>query len=258
MTRRIRLTVEYDGSAYSGWQLQQNGPSIQGELEKALLRLTGEPIRVTGASRTDAGVHALGQVAHFDTATRIPGDKFSFALNTMLPADIRVILSEECAPDFHARFDAAGKCYIYRILNRPHHGALQRCTHAHVPLPLDIPAMQEAAALFTGEHDFRAFMAAGGSSKTFVRKMLFSSVEKRGDEVRFTVSGTGFLYNMVRIMAGTLIEVGLHKREISDIPLAYETGDRLRLGVTAPACGLILARVYYNEMPSGDPGIFLP
>ncbi len=261
MTRRIRLTVEYDGSAYCGWQRQLNGPSVQEELEKALSRLVGGPLTVTGASRTDAGVHALGQTVHFDTESRIPAEKFSFALNTMLPPDIRISDSREAAADFHARFSACGKTYIYRILNRPHHGALQRNTHAHVPLPLDVGRMDAAARLFLGEHDFRAFMAAGGSSKTFLRTIYFSQVTGENGEVRFTVSGNGFLYNMVRIMAGTLIEIGLNKRETSDIEAAFATGDRLCLGVTAPACGLTLARVYYpgEALPSvsSPPGPFL-
>lgn len=261
MTRRIRLTLEYDGSAYCGWQTQANGPSVQAQLELALQRLTGVPHAVTGASRTDAGVHALGQTAHFDTQSRIPAEKFCFALNTLLPPDIRVGASMEAPEGFHARYDALGKSYVYRILNRPHHGALQRNTHAHVPLPLDERAMDEAAALFVGVHDFRAFMAAGGSSKTFSRRIAFSGVRRRQEELLFTVTGSGFLYNMVRIMAGTLIEVGLGKRPKEDILRAYATGDRLCLGVTAPAQGLTLACVYYPgdvpSLPEEEPGPFL-
>lgn len=246
MVRRIALEIEYDGSAFSGWQLQKNAFTVQQALQEALARLLGTPTGVTGASRTDAGVSALGQVAHFDTCSRIPAHKFCFALNTMLPKTVRVVSSWEAPADFHARFSAKGKTYDYKILNRPHHSALLYKTHAHVPLPLDVQAMQAAAQQFIGLHDFHAFMAVGGTSKTFSREMHISCVEQQGDVIQFTIAGTGFLYNMVRIMAGTLIEIGQGKREISCIQQAFASGSRLCLGQTAPAEGLTLRKVHYE------------
>jgi tRNA pseudouridine38-40 synthase len=244
--RRIALILEYDGSPYCGWQRQKNGLSVQAVIEAALKKLCGEEIPLVGASRTDAGVHALYQVAHFDTGSRIPAEKFSFALNTLLPPSIRVTDSMQVRSDFHARFNAKGKTYEYRILNRPHHSALRANTHAHVPMPLDVKAMKEAAAQFLGIHDFSAFMAAGGSAKTFTREMTLSTLQKNEDELLFTICGSGFLYNMVRIMAGTLIAVGQGKLAPSCILQAYQSRSRPDLGPTAPAHGLCLARVFYS------------
>ncbi|MDR2513788.1 MAG: tRNA pseudouridine(38-40) synthase TruA [Christensenellaceae bacterium] len=246
--RRIALILEYDGGPYCGWQRQKNGLSVQAVAENALKRLCGEEIALTGASRTDAGVHALYQVAHFDTESRIPAEKFSFALNTLLPSTIRVTGSLQVRSDFHARFDAKGKSYEYRILNRPHQSALKANTHAHLPTPLDFGAMAEAAALFLGRHDFSAFMAAGGSAKTFTREMTASTLQKNGDELLFTICGSGFLYNMVRIIAGTLIAIGQGKLAPGCIPRAYQSRSRLDLGPTAPAHGLCLTRVFYDSM----------
>lgn len=249
MTRRIRLTVEYDGTAYAGWQRQLNAQSVQQRLEEAIRRLTGEEVNVTGASRTDAGVHALGQVAHFDTASRIPGDKFSFALNTVLPEDIRVSASRETRPDFHARFDAKGKLYRYLIHNHPHASAIGRNTHAHAIYPLDEALMHEEAQRAVGTHDFAAFAASGSIVKDTVRTIHEARVLRSGNEVEFLVRGDGFLYNMVRILAGTLIAVGSGKLEPGAISRALRSGNRLDLGVTAPARGLTLMRVYYDDDP---------
>jgi len=261
MTRRIRLTVEYDGTAYAGWQRQINAVSVQQKLEEAAGKLTGEDIRVTGASRTDAGVHALGQVAHFDTASRIPGDKFCFALNTMLPPDIRVSASCETRSDFHARFDAKGKLYRYLIHNHPHAPALGRNTHAHAIYPLDEELMHEEAQLSVGTHDFQAFAASGSIVKDTVRTIHEARVLRDGNEVELLVRGDGFLYNMVRILAGTLIAVGGGQLAPGAIARAIESKNRLDLGATAPACGLTLMKVYYDDdPPEGDepPFLFLP
>ena len=254
--RRIRMIVEYDGAAYSGWQRQLNAPSIQQTLEEALLRLTGENVPVTGSSRTDAGVHALGQNVHFDTACRIPGEKFSYALNTMLPPDIRVRASMDAPSDFHARFGARAKLYRYLIHNHAHASALGRNTHAHVIYPLDEEKMRLEALGLTGRHDFAAFAASGSIVRDTVREMYFTSVTRRGCEVEFRVLGNGFLYNMVRIAAGTLIEVGAGRREPGAIGRAIRSGDRLELGVTAPACGLTLMRVYYPGEPLGQEALY--
>jgi len=243
--KRILLTVSYDGTAYAGWQFQKNGPSIQEELEKALEAALGRFTRVTGASRTDAGVHALGQRAHFDTDSNIPPDKYPFVLNRYLPEDIRVVEGKQVADDFHARFDAAGKLYTYRIHNAPHPSAIYRNMTAHFPYPLDERIMHAAGQQILGTHDFAAFAAAGGSAKTTVRTIDFLKVERREQEVILQVHGNAFLYNMVRIIAGTLMGIGQGKLPFDCLTRALETGNRLELGVTAPAGGLELTRVEY-------------
>lgn len=245
--KRILLTVEYDGTNYAGWQRQTNGLAVQQVLEEALRQATGEPITVTGASRTDAGVHALGQAVHFDTNSRIPPEKYPFVLNTMLPRDVRVHTGREVPAGFHARFMTCGKRYTYRIINSRHASAIRRNTHVHVPLPLDLAPMQQAAQTLLGQHDFAAFQAAGGTAKTTVRTITRAELVRMGDEITLTVEGDAFLYNMVRIIAGTLIEIGMGRRSVSAFCEAYETLDRLRLGVTAPPHGLELTRVYYPD-----------
>lgn len=245
--KRILLTVEYDGTGYSGWQRQINGLAVQQVLEEALTNACGEPIAVTGASRTDAGVHALGQAAHFDTHSSIPPEKFPFVLNTMLPRDIRVHTGREVPPDFHARFMTCGKQYTYRIVNSRHGSSIRRLTHAHVPLPLDLPPMLRAAQTLVGTHDFAAFQASGGTAKTTVRTIRRVDLVQAGDEVTFTIEGNAFLYNMVRIIVGTLIEIGHHRRGEDTFLRAFESLSRLDLGVTAPPHGLELTRVDYPD-----------
>ena len=245
--KRILLTVEYDGTNYAGWQRQLNGLAVQQVLEEALQKATKERIVVTGASRTDAGVHALGQAVHFDTESRIPPEKYPFVLNTMLPRDIRVHTGREVPEGFHARFMTCGKRYTYRIVNSRHASAIRRNTHVHVPLPLDLAPMQEAAKKLLGTHDYAAFQAAGGTAKTTIRTITSAELVQQGDEIILTVEGDAFLYNMVRIIAGTLIEIGLGRRSVNAFTVAYETLDRLSLGVTAPPQGLELSRVYYPE-----------
>ena len=244
--RRIHLIVEYDGTAYAGWQRQANAMTVQEKLERAILKLTGEEICVSGASRTDAGVHALGQSAHFDTESRIPADKFSFALNTLLPPDIRVTRSEEVPLEFHARFSTKGKRYRYLFHAAPHAGALTRNTHAHVIYPLDAERMQAEAQDLVGTHDFAAFAASGSVVKDTVRTIYRAEVTREGSEIRLVVEGSGFLYNMVRIIAGTLIGVGSGKLEPGAFKRAIASGDRLDLGITAPAHGLTLMEVFYD------------
>ena len=245
--KRILLTVEYDGTNYAGWQRQLNGLAVQQVLEDTLQKATKERIVVTGASRTDAGVHALGQAVHFDTESRIPPEKYPFVLNTMLPRDVRVHTGREVPEGFHARFMTCGKRYTYRIVNSRHASAIRRNTHVHVPLPLDLTPMQEAAKQLLGTHDYAAFQAAGGTAKTTVRTITSAELVRQGDEIILTVEGDAFLYNMVRIIAGTLIEIGLGRRSVNAFSEAYETLDRLSLGVTAPPQGLELTRVYYPE-----------
>ena len=248
MSRRLLLKLEYFGAPYCGWQRQLNGRSVQEEVEKALRRLTKEPITVTGASRTDAGVHALGQHAHFDSATRIPQDKLPFALNTMLPSDIRALQCWEVPSHFSARFDARGKEYGYLILNRRHPSALWRDHSAHVALPLDVCAMQRAAQTLPGCHDCAAFQAAGGTAKTTVRTIHSVSIQQEGEQFRLLIRGDAFLYNMVRIIAGTLIQVGLQKLPEDSFQRAFASLNRLDLGPTAPAQGLTLHQVFYEGL----------
>lgn len=245
--KRILLTVEYDGTNYAGWQRQTNGLAVQQVLEEALERATCERITVTGASRTDAGVHALGQAVHFDTESRIPPEKYPFVLNTMLPRDVRVHTGREVPDGFHARFMTCGKRYTYRIVNSRHASAIRRNTHMHVPLPLDLAPMQQAAQTLLGQHDFAAFQAAGGTAKTTIRTITRAELVRAGDEITLTVEGDAFLYNMVRIIAGTLIEIGHHRRGEDAFTRAIASGNRLDLGVTAPPNGLELTRVDYPE-----------
>lgn len=246
-THRIRLILEYDGTAYAGWQRQENALAVQQAVEEAWARLTGERLVFTGSSRTDAGVHALCQNVHFDTATRIPPEKIAFALNTVLPEDIRVRASMAARADFHARFGATGKVYRYTVYNARQGCALGRLTSAHVPLPLDIACMRREADAMAGRHDFAAFAAAGSIVRDTVRTVHRVQVRREGDWVYIFVHGDGFLYNMVRILAGTLIEVGAGKRDEGAIARAIASRSRLDLGMTAPARGLTLMEVFYGN-----------
>ena len=245
MTRRIQLIVEYDGTNYAGWQRQANALTVQQVIEERLAKLTRAKVVLHGASRTDAGVHALGQSAHFDTESPIPGEKFAFALNTMLPPDVRIRASREVPDTFHARFSTKGKRYRYLIYDSRHAGALNRFTHAHVIYPLDAALMHAEAQALTGTHDFAAFAASGSVVKDTVRTIYAARVERVDDSVRLTIEGSGFLYNMVRIIAGTLIGVGSGKLAPGAFERALKSGSRLDLGVTAPAHGLTLMEVFY-------------
>lgn len=246
--RRIRMIIEYDGTNYSGWQRQINAISVQEKLETALRKLTrDDALTVVGASRTDAGVHAYSQNVHFDTESRIPADKFAFALNTMLPEDIRVRKSFRVRDDFHARFQAKKKQYRYLFYNSPHASAICRNLSAHVMYKLDEALMDEEAKDMLGTHDFAPFAASGSEVKDTTRTIYNVSVTRNGDMIEMLVEGNGFLYNMVRILAGTLIGVGTGKIEKGAIRRALESGSRLDLGVTAPACGLTLMRIDYEN-----------
>ncbi len=251
--KRILLTVEYDGTAYAGWQRQVNGLAVQQVLEEALSGACGHSVTVTGSSRTDAGVHARMQMVHFDTGCTVPPDKFPFVLNNLLPPDIRVQASREVPAGFHARFLTSGKTYTYRILNNRHGSALDRNTRWHIPVPLDLSAMREAIAFLPGTHDFAAFQAAGGTARTTVRTLDRAEFFTRDQEITVMVSGNAFLYNMVRIIAGTLAEVGLGKRAPDAFSRAFVSLNRLDLGMTAPACGLELTEVRYPEKAFTDP-----
>ena len=249
--RRVLITISYDGTAYVGWQRQINGIAVQQRVEEALQALTGEYTAITGASRTDAGVHALGQCAHFDTRSTIPADRFPYALNTHLPPDIKVLEGREVDRFFHARFDAVGKTYTYRIHNAPHPSVLYRHTMVHVSMKLDVQRMNQALKELFGTHDFAAFQAVGGTVKTTVRTLTHLELIPDGDRLTLLVQGNAFLYNMVRIIAGTLIEIGKNKLAPDCFREAIETGNRLCLGPTAPAHGLELTQVFYPHSASG-------
>lgn len=242
---RIKLIISYDGTNYGGWQLQKNAPSIQEELEKVLYRLTGRRIVIQSAGRTDAGVHALGQTAHFDWDGAISAEKLPFVFNSILPKDIRVLCAKQTSEDFHARYSAKGKRYVYTIYNSPHSSALLYNRTAHVPRELDIEAMRRAAEHIKGTHDFKAFCAAGSYVKTTIRTVTRLDIDKKDELVRITVEGDGFLYNMVRIIAGTLIRVGLSKLEPEQVAHIIEERRRAAAGFTAPPQGLTLEKVFY-------------
>ena len=243
---RIKLTLEYDGTNYCGWQIQPNGVTVQQVLEDAIFAVTGEKTTVTGSGRTDSGVHALGQVAHFDTSSSIPPERFAPALNSALPSDVRVVKSGLATNDFHSRFCAKKKTYAYKFYVSDALKPLTDRYAAFVSYPLDFIAMKNACELFTGAKDFRAFMATGSEVNDTVRTIYYTSVKLSDDGVfTFTVTGNGFLYNMVRIMAGTLVAVGEGKIPASNITKAFETGDRKLLGKTMPARGLTLVSVEY-------------
>ncbi len=246
--KRIMLTIAYDGTAYSGWQIQKDKPTIEGILNEELSRVLEEDIHVIGASRTDAGVHALGAVAVFDTASSIPADKFSFALNRSLPGDIRILSSRQVADDFHPRKTECRKTYEYRIYNDVFHLPTRRLYTHHVYGTLDEELMQKAGSCLVGEHDFTSFSSAGGQAVSPVRTIYDLTVTREGKEVVISVTGNGFLYNMVRIIAGTLIEVGQGKYEPEQILLMLDEKSRGSAGQTAPACGLCLMGYEWTEV----------
>ena len=244
--KRVKLVVAYDGTAYSGWQLQPNGITIEEVLNRELSDLLREEIRVIGASRTDAGVHALGNVCVFDTNTRIPGEKISFALNQSLPEDIRIQLSEEVEPDFHPRYTDSEKTYEYRILNRTFPVPTERLYSYFYHYKLDEKKMREATSYLIGRHDFASFCGSGAQVKSTIRTITSAAVERDGDIITIRISGTGFLYNMVRIIAGTLIEIGNGQYPPERMKSIVEACDRSAAGPTAPACGLTLIGIRYE------------
>lgn len=244
--RKIKLTIEYDGTNYHGWQIQKNANTVQETIEIAISKLIGSCVGIVGCSRTDVGVHAFGQVAHFLTDSSIPEDKFSYAINNILPEDIVIRKSEEVSDGFHARYSAKGKQYRYLIYNGAHPSAIMRNSACHVRPELNIEAMKKAAVYFKGTHDFAAFQATGGQVRSTVREIYDISVAQKEDNIiDIGVSGSGFLYNMVRIIAGTLIYVGTGKIKVFEIPDIINSLDRTRAGKTAPAHGLYLMEIFY-------------
>lgn len=243
--KRIKLTVAYDGTPYAGWQLQPEQQTIEGELNKALTKLFGETITVIGASRTDAGVHALGNVAVFDTESSIPAEKICLAVNQRLPEDIRVQKSEEVAPDFHPRRVNSRKTYEYKILNRRILIPTHRLYCHHVYYPLNLELMQEAAGYLVGEHDFKSFCSVRTQAEVTIRTIYELKVTRDNDLITISVTGGGFLYNMVRIIAGTLLEVGRGACSPEKVNEILKGCDRSLAGPTAPANGLTLMKIEY-------------
>lgn len=240
--KRVRLIVAYDGTNYHGWQVQNNGITIESELNRCLSELLAEPIEVIGASRTDAGVHALGNVAVFDTNARMPAEKISYALNQRLPEDIRIQKSEEVPADWHPRYCDSRKTYEYHIYRGEFALPTKRLYSLFTYHKLDVEKMQTAAEYFVGEHDFKSFCQVNAQVKSTVRTVTKMQVYEEGPEVIIRVTGNGFLYNMVRIMAGTLLEVGQGKRSPLEIPDMIAARNREAAGPTAPAHGLILVK----------------
>lgn len=244
--KNIRLTIEYDGKDFNGWQKQPNKLNIQGEIERAIEEITGEKVDLIASGRTDAGVHALAQMANFKTNSNLPVEKYPIALNTKLKKSIRIQKAEEVEEDFHSRYHCKQKTYRYVINNSEQGSSIYRNLEYFVPNKLNVEKMQEAVKYFEGEHDFKAFKASGTSSKSSVRTIYKTKVEKQGDRIVIELTGNGFLYNMVRIIAGTLVEVGLGKIEPNEIPKIIEKGERARAGKTLPPQGLYLVKVEYQ------------
>ena len=244
--RNIKLTIEYDGKDFNGWQKQPNKLNIQGSIESAIEQITGEKIELYASGRTDAGVHALGQVANFKTNSTLPIEKFPIAINSKLKRSIRILKAEEVDEKFHSRLTCKRKTYRYIINNSAMGSAIYRNLETHIPQKLDIKKMQEAVKFFEGEHDFKAFKASGTSSKSSVRTIFNAEVIYAGqDRIYIELTGNGFLYNMVRIIAGTLVDVGLGKIDSKEIQNIILDGKRDRAGKTLPPNGLYLLKVEY-------------
>lgn len=245
--RRIKLTLAYDGTNYCGWQVQPNGMSIQEMLQKHIEALTGEKIMLTGASRTDSGVHALGQVAVFDTTKIWPAERFVPALNQRLPEDIVIQSAEEVSLEFHPRYQNTLKTYEYRILNRRVSLPNERLNSYWVPQKLDVDAMKMAASELLGTHDFHNFCSMKTKVTDTVRTITDVQLFQKNDMIYFRITGNGFLYNMVRIIVGALLKAGFHKKTAEDICRSLGSEERLVVGPTAPAHGLTLVNIEYLD-----------
>jgi tRNA pseudouridine38-40 synthase len=243
--KRVKLVVAYDGTNYCGWQVQINGITVEEVLNKTLSELCHENIKVIGASRTDSGVHALGNVAVFDTESGIPGEKFSFALNQRLPEDIRIQESCQVADDFHPRYCDTVKTYEYKILNRRFDVPTERLYSTFVYYPLDIDKMKRAAAVLVGEHDFKSFCSTRSQVENTVRTITDITIDKVGDMIHIRISGNGFLYNMVRIIVGTLMKIGLGIWPEDCMESILAAKDRTKAGPKAEAKGLTLVEIKY-------------
>ena len=242
---RVFIKIEYDGTNYCGWQIQPNQITVQEVIEKAIEKLTGEKCSVTGSGRTDSGVHALGQIAHFDTSSTIPANRYASALNQYLPSDIKVMESWQVEDSLHARYSAKRKTYQYKIYISKQPRPLYDRYYSRVEFDLDDALMNEACKKFIGRHDFACFLASGSEVKDTVREIYFADVVRVGNEITFTVCGNGFLYNMVRIMMGTLVKVGQGKLAVEEIEEILASKSREKTGFTMPPQGLTLVSVDY-------------
>lgn len=246
--RNIKLIIEYDGKEFNGWQKQRDKLNIQGTIEEAINKITGEQVDLTASGRTDAGVHALEQVANFKTNSKIPIDKIAVALNSNLKKSIRIKKAEEVEERFHSRLTCKKKTYRYIINNSEFSSAIYRNLETHIQVKLNIEKMKDAIKYFEGEHDFKAFKASGTSSKSSVRTIYKAEIiEKNDNRIWIELTGNGFLYNMVRIIAGTLVEVGSGKIQPEEIIGIIESKDRMKAGKTLPPNGLYLVRVEYEK-----------
>ena len=243
--RNIKLTIEYDGKEFNGWQKQPNKLNIQGTIEQAIKCITGEDVELNASGRTDAGVHAIGQVANFKTNSQIPIEKFAIAINSNLKKSIIIKKAEEVDERFHSRLSCKKKTYRYIINNSEEGSAIYRNLETHIPQKLDIEKMKQGIKYFEGEHDFKAFKASGTSSKSSVRTIYEAKIYNNGEKIFIELTGNGFLYNMVRIIAGTLVEVGLGKIEPQEIENIIKSGKRENAGKTLPPNGLYLLEVSY-------------
>jgi pseudouridylate synthase I len=243
--KNIKLIIEFDGSNFSGWQRQSKGRTVQKEIEMAIFKATGEETMINGSSRTDAGVHAREMVANFFTNSTIPGEKFREAINTKLSHDVSIIKSEEVPEEFHARYSSKGKTYSYTIVNRYERLSLGHQYLYHCKYNLNIDEMRAACKYFLGTHDFKAFMSPGSSIKTTIRTIQELYIEQKGNRIKIFVTADGFLYNMVRIIVGTLIKIGNGKLKAEDIEGIIREGNRKRAGMCVPPNGLILEKVFY-------------
>lgn len=244
--RNIKLTIEYDGKDFNGWQKQPNKLNIQGEIERSIKDITGEDVDLIASGRTDAGVHALGQVANFKTDSNIPVEKIPIALNTKLKRSIRILAAEEVDERFHSRYNCKKKTYKYVINNSANGTAIYRNLEYNFSQELNVDKMNEAVKYFIGEHDFKGFKASGTSSKSSVRTIYDAKVYKNGDRVNIELTGNGFLYNMVRIISGTLIDVGIGKILPEEVPDIINSKERTKAGKTLPPNGLYLIKVEYE------------
>ena len=242
----FKLVISYDGTAYHGWQRQRSERTIQGEIEKALSTMTGEPVKLAGSGRTDAGVHAIGQVASFKSSAGLSPKIYAKGLNSLLPADILIKACESASPNFHARYDAKSKIYQYRILNRDMPSIMKRHYVWHIKRALDVAAMKGAAAQIVGQHDFKAFEGSGSPRSSTIRNVVRADVTRPvQDCVLFTIQADGFLRFMVRNIVGTLVDVGSGTTAVNDIQAILLSKDRYLAGATAPARGLFLVEVLY-------------
>ena len=244
--RNIKLTIEYDGKDFNGWQKQPNKLNIQGNIEKVISEITKEEIELIGSGRTDAGVHAIGQVANFKTNSNIPIEKFAIAINSRLKKSIIIKKAEEVPERFHSRYNCKKKTYRYIINNSDMWSAIYRNLEYNIKMPLNLENMKKASKYFEGEHDFSAFKASGTSSKSSVRTIYSADVKKENERIIIELTGNGFLYNMVRIISGTLVEVGLGKIRPEEIKDIIDSKNRQMAGKTLPPYGLYLVEVNYN------------